>query len=96
MNYSIRKGLLQAIDTKNLWIVGLAGKYLLIFLGVILYTLVIARASDAKAARKYEAWQERYVNDFLAQRDAEAAGMIRAGSWEEIRNAVSAMAAEGS
>ncbi len=28
--------------------------------------------------------------------DAEAAGMIRAGSWEEIRNAVSAMAAEGS
>ena len=75
MNYSIRKGLLQAIDTKNLWIVGLAGKYMLIFLGVILYTLIIARASDAKAAKKYEAWQERYVNDFLAQRDAEAAGM---------------------
>lgn len=75
MNYSIRKGFLQAIDTKNLWIFGLAGKYLLIFLGVILYTLIIARASDAKAAKKYEAWQERYVNDFLAQRDAEAAGM---------------------
>ena len=51
MNYSIRKGFLQAIDTKNLWIFGLAGKYILIFLGVILYTLIIARASDAKAAK---------------------------------------------
>ena len=55
MNYSIRKGFLQAIDTKNLWIFGLAWKYILIFLGVILFTLIIARASDAQAAKKYEA-----------------------------------------
>lgn len=79
MNFTIRNGLLQALDTKNaqrdLWFLNWLGKWALLILGIILYTLIIARAADAKAAVKYEAWQGRYVTDFLAQQDAARAGM---------------------
>ncbi len=50
-------------------------RLLVLILLLTLYTLIIVRAADAKAERKYEAWRERYVSDFLAQRDAELAGM---------------------
>ena len=75
----MRSMILQAADSENakkdLWILTYLSKWVLIFLALILYTLIIARGAEAKAARKYEAWQERYVSDFLAQRDAEAAGV---------------------
>lgn len=58
-----------------LWALELAGKYILIFLAFVLYTLLIARGAEAKAARKYEAWQERYVSAFLAQQEAVKIGM---------------------
>lgn len=79
MEYNTRIGLLQVNDRWNakrdLWLAGLAGKYVLIVLGVILYTVLIARAAQAKAAKSFEAWQARYVTEFLDQRDAAAAGM---------------------
>lgn len=79
MEYTTRTGLLQVNDRWNakrdLWLAGLAGKYALIALGVILYTVLIARAAQAKEAKHYEAWRDRYVSEFLNQRDAEAAGM---------------------
>lgn len=79
MDFNTRGGLLQALDTRNaqrdLWFLNWLGKWALLILGIILYTLIIARAADAKAARKYEVWQGRYVTDFLAQQDAARAGM---------------------
>ena len=79
MDSITRTGFLQAADRWNakrdLWLAGLAGKYALIVLGVILYTIIVARAVQAKEAKHYEEWRERYVTEFLAQRDAEAAGM---------------------
>ena len=57
------------------WALSYMAKWILLILAIVLYTLIVARASEAKAAKRYEAWQERYVSDFLAQRDAEAAGM---------------------
>lgn len=60
---------------RNIWFIGWLGKWALLILGIILYTLIIARAAQAKEAKHYEAWRERYVTEFLAQRDAAAAGM---------------------
>ena len=70
---------LQAMDTINdrqiKWALVWAGKWLLLILALTLYTLIVARASDAKAAEKYENWKGRYVTDFLAQQDAVRQGM---------------------
>ena len=79
MDYSMRNGFLQVFDRqnvkRNIWFVGWLGKWALLILGIILYTIIIARAAQAKEAKHYEAWRERYVTEFLAQRDAAAAGM---------------------
>lgn len=61
-------------NNMNAWALGMIGKYLLVFLAFILYTLLIARGAEAKASRKYEAWQERFVSDYIMQMDAKAAG----------------------
>lgn len=63
------------LDKGELWFLGMAGKYLLIFLVFILYTIMIARGAEAKASRKYEAWQERWVNEYIDQQEAAKAGM---------------------
>ena len=79
MDYSMRNGFLQVFDRqnakRNIWFVGWIGKWALLILGIVLYTIIIARAAQAKEAKHYEAWRERYVTEFLAQRDAAAAGM---------------------
>ena len=49
--------------------------YMLIVLSVILYTVLIARAAQAKEAKVYAEWRERYVTDYLAQQEALKAGM---------------------
>lgn len=63
------------LEKSELWFLGMAGKYLLIFLVFILYTILIARGAEAKASRKYEAWQERWINEYIDQQEAAKAGM---------------------
>ena len=58
-----------------IWAAGLAAKYALIVLVLILWTVLVARGAQAKAERRYEAWQERWVNEYLAQQEAMKAGM---------------------
>ncbi len=51
---------LQTVDRMNArdrWLVGYAMKWLLLILVLVLYTLIIARASFAKAERKFEDWK---------------------------------------
>ena len=75
----MRALLLQGIDalneSRNKWLAAYIGRWVLLILGIALYTLIVARASDAKAAAKYEAWQERWVNEYLDQQEAAALGM---------------------
>lgn len=79
MNSITRNGLLQAFDSRNakrdLWLLGYFGKWALIALAFVFYTILIARAAQAKEAKHYDEWRDRYVTEYLAQRDAEAAGM---------------------
>lgn len=60
---------------KTRWMAAMACKYALVLLGAILYTLLVARGAEAKAARKYEAWQERWVNEYIDQQEAARLGM---------------------
>ena len=57
------------------WFLCWIAKWVLLILAFFLYTIVVARAAGVKAERKYEAWQERYVSDFLAQEEAKREGM---------------------
>ena len=59
----------------TLWAAGLAGKYALIVLGMILYTILIARGAQAKAEKRYEEWKDRWVNEYLDQQDAARMGI---------------------
>ena len=78
MNFTMRTGLLQALDErerqKDLWLLGWIGKWVLIALALILYTVLIARAAQAKAAKSFESWKASYVTEYLAMEDAKAAG----------------------
>ena len=69
------KLLKQGVNNQTKWVLGWLGRWALLILGIALYTLIIAREADAKAAAKYEDWKGRYVTDFLAQQDAARAGM---------------------
>lgn len=60
---------------KTRWVASMACKYALVLLGAVLYTLLVARGAEAKAARKYEAWQERWVNEYITQQEAARLGM---------------------
>ena len=75
----MRALILQAIDNTNKrfnwWATTVLLKYAVIALGVVLYTIVVMRVSDARAEAKYEAWTERFVNDYLSQVEAEKRGM---------------------
>lgn len=44
-------------------------------LGLTLWTLVTFRVAQRDAERAFDAWRERYVNDFVSQREAEERGM---------------------
>ena len=54
------------------WALGMAGKYALVILAFIAYTLLIARGAEAKAERRYESWKEGWIADYVAEREAEA------------------------
>lgn len=42
---------------------------------LILTALVSFRVAESREAAKYEAWKERFVNDYISQREAEERGM---------------------
>lgn len=72
----MKENILQLKNNKQLtWFLCWVGKWVLLALGIILYTLIIARAADARAAKKYEAWQARFVDDYLAQQEAARVGI---------------------
>lgn len=79
MNYSIRKGFMQALDNANakqaLWFTKWICKWVILILCVILYTLVVSRAAEAKAERKYEAWKTRFAEEYAEMEEAKTRGI---------------------
>jgi hypothetical protein len=58
------------LNSRDKWLIGYFGKWVLLILAFILYTLIIARGAYAKAEKKFEAWQEDYVAGFLRHQEA--------------------------
>lgn len=63
------------MSDENRWRLWMACKYALVVLVIILYTVLIARAAQAKAERRYSEWKVRYVNEYLDQMEAAERGM---------------------
>ena len=52
-----------------------AGALVLAALVITLWTLVTFRVAQAQQERKFEAWQARFAEDYISQREAEERGM---------------------
>ena len=77
----MRSPFLKAIDNMNArdkWLAGVAAKWLLVILAFVLYTLIVARVSFAKAERNFEAWQVQYAEGYAAHMSAVEENMPRA------------------
>ena len=64
----VRSPFLKAIDNMNerdKWLVKYAAKWLLLFLVIVLYTLIVARVSYAKAERVFEDWKVEYADGYV-------------------------------
>lgn len=71
----MRSGLLEASDRQQRWLSGYIMQWILIVLAFVLCAVVSFRAGGVRATKRYEAWTERYVSEFLAQEEARQAGM---------------------
>ena len=57
-------------DEQTRWFLRWLGKWALLVLALILYTLIVSRVSEARASRKYENWKEEWVSTYLADQEA--------------------------
>lgn len=48
-------------DKQTRWFLRWLGKWALLICAVVVYTLVISRAAEAREARKYEAWKQEWI-----------------------------------
>lgn len=53
------------LNARDRWLIGYAGKWLVLILVVILYTLIVARVAYAKAERVFDGWKEEYAEGFM-------------------------------
>ena len=70
---------------RDRWLIRLAGKWVLLILGIALYTLIVARAAYAKAERVYEAWQIEYAEGFVAHMETVEENMPQIMDPEQMR-----------
>lgn len=66
------------LNARDKWLIGYIGKWLLLILAFILYSLIIARVSFAKAERQFEAWQVEYAEGYMRHMEAVEENMPRA------------------
>ena len=69
------------------WALGMAGKYALVILAFVAYTILIARGAGAKAERRYEAWKEEWKAGYISEREAEARAAYEADPYTIQLNA---------
>lgn len=74
---------------RDKWLIRLAGKWVLLFLGITLYTLIIARGAYAKAERLYEGgkleWQVEYAEGYAKHMAAVEENMPQAVDPEQMQ-----------
>lgn len=70
----MRAMMLKAIDNYHTkfswWVTGWLMKWAVLILAFIAWTLVVYRAGGVQAEKRYEAWKERFVNDYISQQEA--------------------------
>lgn len=69
---------------RDRWLIRLAGKWILLILGITLYTLIVARASYAKAERVFDDWKDDYAAGFAAHMAAVEENMPQAVDPEQM------------
>ena len=69
---------------RDKWLIRLAGKYALLILGIALYTLIVARASFAKAERVFDDWKEDYAAGYVAHMQTVEENMPQAVDPEQM------------
>lgn len=62
------------MDARTRWLLGYILQYVVLVLAFALCVIVAYRAGGARAAKRYEAWQARFVDEYIAQMEAKAAG----------------------
>lgn len=72
MEERIMQARLWLRDKQTQWFFRWLGRWALLILGVVLYTILIGRVADAKALRKYEDWKQEFATTYIAAKDAEA------------------------
>lgn len=78
---------MQGENKMGRWAIGMAGKYALVILAFIAYTLLIARGAGAKAERRFESWKEVWIENYQAEREAEARALYDADPYNVQLNA---------
>lgn len=73
-----------SMSPRDRWLIRLAGKWLLLILGIALYTLIIARASFAKAERVFDDWKEEYAAGYVAHMQTVEENMPQAVDPEQM------------
>lgn len=69
---------------RDRWLIRLAGKWVLLILGIALYTLIVARASFAKAERLFDDWKEDYSAGYVAHMQTVEENMPQAVDPEQM------------
>ena len=75
------------------WALGMALKYVLVILAFIAYTLLIARGAGAKAERRFDAWKEDWIADYVAAQESAARAAYDADPYTIQLNAEAEMLA---
>ena len=71
----MRSGLLESSDQHSRWMAGYLTQWAIIALAFVLCGVVSYRAGGARAAKKYEAWTERFADEYIAQQEAALRGI---------------------
>jgi hypothetical protein len=63
------------MDERTRWLIGYVLQYVILVLAFVLCVIVAYRAGGVRAAQRYEEWQVRFVDDYMAQQEAARNGM---------------------
>lgn len=63
------------MDARTRWLLGYILQYVVLVLAFALCVIVAYRAGGVRAAKRYEEWKVRFVDDYMAQQEAARIGM---------------------
>lgn len=69
-------------DKQTRWFIFWLAKWAMLILAVVLYTIVIARVSDAKAERRYERWKTEWAEARIAEQEEAARAALESDPYQ--------------